>query len=76
MEDPMSIARRYALALVAARRAENSAWHYRRRAWELYEDASLADKKRLDTIKRIMEIDTTTTSFAQVMERAEEYDAG
>jgi hypothetical protein len=72
----MSVAKRYAMALCAARRSEETAWQHNRRAWDLYEDASIADKRRLDTIKRVMEIDTVTVSVALVLQRAEEYDGG
>jgi hypothetical protein len=64
------------MALCAARRSTETAWQHTRRAWDIYEDASLDDKRRLDTIKRIMEIDTDTISVAVVLQRAEEYDAG
>ena len=72
----MSVVSRYALALIACRRAEDAAWRFKRRAWTILAEASPEDRKRLDTIKRIMEIDEKTTSLSEVLHRAEEYDAG
>ena len=68
----MNLVRRYAERLTHARRHLRTSEAYRLEAADIHRKAVQIDQRRLDAIKRVMEIDTDTIDVDLILTRAGE----